>query len=901
LWRGDAYSEFAHEEWAAGESRRLAELRAGATEDLVELLLGAGEWTMAIATIESLIDREPFRDRPRGLLMRALADSGRRIDALRAFQTYRTFLVDEIGTEPSALLVALDREIARRGASEAQLPSGTVAFLFVDVEESTRLWVADPDAMSASLHRYDAVVRQAIESRGGYVSATAGDGIAAAFHHVSDATDAAVAAQRVLDGMDWCNGSPLRARMGIHVGAAEKRGGVYVGSPVNIAARVADAGHGGQVVATDAALSAAGIEGIDLGEHRLRDVEEPVRLLQLGAGDFPPLRTVSVGMVSVPSPRTSLVGREAEVIEVRKLVAAHRLVTLTGVGGCGKTRLAIEIAARDAPRRADGAWFVDLVSVGEGTAVAGAVAAALDLVTDASSSMADQIAAYLAPRDALLIVDNCEHRLSDVAELLDVLLDRAQRLRILTTSRQALEVDGEYTWRVPSLELGLRSASVRLFVERAAAVLGAFDPDDPTTEIIAEICDELDGIPLAIELAAARVRTMGVGEIRDRLDDRFNLLSGGGRRSRRRHQTLEAAVQWSYDLLSADEQVMLAGLSVFHGGFDVADVAAVAAMGRADAVDLADALVAKSLIDVTRTGELVRHRLLETIRLFALQRLVESGTAEVTRDRHLEHFLADPAVRDLGHAHEIAGGLRIQREIENLRAGASWAIERGRPAAAAVIASALQDQLMLRGETHQILAWLQDDPELDRAERVRCLGSAGWTRAQTFDLTGGLDSVTRAIEAAADEPVDYLPLAHCQAAKINMMRRDVDAGNDHLERGLRVAERTSCPAVGIATILISRSSVYANLGAFAASADAAAQALATAPETFTLRAFAVDLRDLAMFFDGRDPPTPRRCRDDSSAGPLRLSWGFTSAIVDAVIACRADGPDAAAARLADGA
>jgi predicted ATPase/DNA-binding SARP family transcriptional activator len=754
-WHGEVLDEFRHESWAVAEVARLDELRSVALETKAELLIARERPGEAVVTLEPHINAFPLRDQPRGLLMRALAEQGRQAEALRVYDTYRRYLADEVGTEPSAGVRAIERRIASGSAgTDGPSPAGDLAG--------------------------PAVLAPAKKS-----------------------------------------GFPLPAR-----------------------------------------------------------------------------RPVST-MVSIPSPRTSLVGRATAVIEIRKLVAEHPLVTLTGVGGCGKTRLAIEVAACEAPGRPDGVWFVDLASVADGTAVPGTVAAVLDLVTDTSTSTTSQIAAYLAARDALLVVDNCEHLLDEVAELVDVLLDHARNLRVLTTSREALALDGEYTWRVPSLELGPGSAAVRLFEERAAAATGRFEPDRPTTDVVAEICERLDGIPLAIELAAARARTMGVAEIRDRLDDRFQLLSGGSPRLPQRQQTLEAAVQWSYDLLSTEEHAMLALLSVFRGGFDLVDVAAVAELSFEAAAELVEVLVAKSLIDVTRGGERLRYRLLDTIRLFALRHLVEAGAAEAARDRHLEHFLADRAIRDLGYAQETAGGLRIQREIENLRAAASWAIERDRPAAAAVIACALLDQLMLRGDTHQLVAWLKDDPELDRAERVRCFGSAGWVSSEAFDLIDGLYWVTRAIDAAGGEAVDYLPQAHCQAAKIHVMRRNLDLANDHLERGLTVARLTTRPDVNIATILIARSSVYASLGAFADSADAAAEALTTAPDTFTLRSFALDLRDLAIFFDGRDPPPRRGRREDAGPGELRLSGDFTSSIVDAVIASRALGPEVAAARLAE--
>lgn len=778
-------------------------------------------------------------------------------------------------------------------------PSGTITFLFTDVEGSTRLWAADPDAMSSSLRRHDTLMRSVVDAHGGYVFGTAGDSFSVAFDRVSAAVDAAQAAQTALATTDWGGGPALRVRMGIHVGEAEERDADYFGPTVNTAARVEAAGHGGQVLISDAALSSAGVAGIDLGEHLLRDVAEPMRLFQLGGGEFPPLRTTSVGLVSIPSPRTSLIGREDAVVAIRKLVAEHRLVTLTGVGGCGKTRLAIEVADREAPSRPEGVWFVDLTAVADDTAVPGAVAAALALVTDDASPHEAQIATYLAPRDSLLVIDNCEHVLDEVADLLDVLLERAPRLRVLATSREALELEGEHTWRVPSLELGADSAAVRLFVDRARATADTFDPDPATTDVIAEICERLDGIPLAIELAAARVRNMSVADLRDNLDDRFRLLSGGRRRSRQRQQTLEATVQWSYDLLSPEEQAILRHLAVFQGGFDPADVPAVADVDRATALDLVDALAAKSLVDVRRAGDdTVRFRLLETIRLFALQRLVEAGDAEATRDRHLDHFLADPAVYDWGQYCRNAGFWRVEREFENLRGAAGWALERDRAGAAARIGSILPDQCIERGEANQLLSWLTEIDHLEPANQVHCLAIAAHVRGELLDTDGGLACADLAIEIAGDQPFDMLPMAHCVAAKLYMLRLDIPAARHHLEQALAVAPQTPSCEVNVGLALMFRAAGHAGLGAFTDAIADGAEALRQAPEDFTYRHTITDHRDLALFFAGEEPPPRARSNLTRPAGPTLPRYRHISQIVDVIVATPDTGAEVAGSTLA---
>jgi class 3 adenylate cyclase len=326
------------------------------------------------------------------------------------------------------------------------VPTGAVTFLFSDVVGSTRLWAADAEAMSASLRIHDQMLNDTIAKFSGHVFATAGDSFAVAFQRASAAVECAAAIQVSLSKIDWDSWPAISVRIGLHLGEAEERDGNYFGPPVNQAARVMAVAHGGQRVLTDGVRDAAGITATDLGTHTLRDIETPVHLNQLGTEEFPPLGSVGTGIVSLPSPRTSLVGREASVAEVRELIGAHRLVTLTGVGGCGKTRLAIEVAYREAPSRPEGVWFVDLSTIADERALPGAFAAALALEIRPRTAPIDEIAAYLAPRDALVVVDNCEHLVDEVAEFVDVLLERGPRLRALATSRESLDVEGEFTW-----------------------------------------------------------------------------------------------------------------------------------------------------------------------------------------------------------------------------------------------------------------------------------------------------------------------------------------------------------------------------------------------------------------------------------------------------------------------
>ena len=634
------------------------------------------------------------------------------------------------------------------------IPSGTVTFLFSDVVGSTRQWAADPEAMSGSLRIHDQIFNDTIARYDGHVFSTAGDSFAVAFARASEAVECAEAIQAALAHVDWGSCPALSVRIGLHQGEAEERDANYFGPAVNQAARVMAVAHGGQTLLTDGVRDAAGVVVTDLGTHLLRDIEAPVHLSQLGDHGFPPLRSAGTGIVSLPSPRTSLIGRDESVEHIRKLVGAHRLVTLTGVGGCGKTRLAIETAYREIPSHPQGIWFVDLSTIADAAALPGAVASALRLSVDAGTDPIDQLVTYLSPRVALLVVDNCEHVIDDVADVIDRLLEECPDLRIVTTSREALEVDGEFTWKVPSLATGRDAAAVRLFVDRAEAA-GAQLPDDArTTEAVRDIVERLDGIPLAIELAAARTRSMSVTEVLHLLDDRFSLLSGGSRRSRQRQATLEGAVQWSYDLLSEEEQDLLMTLSVFQGGFAAPDVAVVAQLSELNSRTLIDALTAKSLADVTRgaSGE-VRHRLLETIRLFALARLVDSGGAVETRDRHLAHFAndaldrrTDPVLRwsTLDHVN------RSDREYENFRSAITWALEREQVAIAVQMAAMGLEAAAARGEIQLAIDVLRRDVDLDPAADGFVQTILSFALTSQGDPVGALACAERALAIARD-------------------------------------------------------------------------------------------------------------------------------------------------------
>ena len=494
--------------------------------------------------------------------------------------------------------------------------------------------------MRTALAAHDEVLCKAIEAHGGWLFKHTGDGVCAAFASPRSAVDAAVAAQRALE---------LPVRMGLATGEAELRAGDYFGAALNRAARVMAAGHGGQILLADSTAGLlSGVDLIDMGPRRLRDLPTPVGVFQVRAAglrtEFPALQALDASRGNLRPATTSFIGRESEAGEVQAAIKAHRLVTLTGVGGVGKTRLALEVAGRLVDEFPDGVWFFELAAVTDPAAVPDAVAAVLGITQQPGRTVAESVAAALEGRVRLLVLDNCEHVLDAAADLIEAILAASATTKIVATSREGLGIADEQLWPVPSLDVGagVDSAAVSLFIERAQAVSPGFSVAEPgEADAVVEICRRLDGIPLAIELAASRMASMTAAEVRDRLDHRFRLLVGS-RRGLERHHTLRHAVAWSYDLLADAEKALLDRCSVFAGGFDLHSACAVA--GSPDApddfatLDLLDALVRKSLLVADRSAGRTRYSMLETIRQFAEEQLVARGEASEIRAAHSRYF-----------------------------------------------------------------------------------------------------------------------------------------------------------------------------------------------------------------------------------------------------------------------
>ena len=576
-------------------------------------------------------------------------------------------------------------------------PSGTVTFLFTDIEGSTRRWEKTPAAMGVALARHDAILEEAITSHGGVVFSRMGDGMAAAFASAHDCLEAALEAQRGLAQESWPDEiGELRSRMGAHTGEGVLVNGQYLNQPLNRCARLMAVAHGGQVVlsgTTEPLVRGSLPEGmvlVDLGEHRLRDLDRPMHIFQLGEHSFAPLRSLDAFPGNLPVQLTSFVGRDGDLATVAKALGTARLVTLTGTGGVGKTRLAVQAAADALLEFPDGAWLCELAAAGDPDSMLEVVAIALGFTPRQGVALAQGIGEYLGTKALLIVLDNCEHLLDAAAAFAEKLLAACPQLRILATSRETLDVDGERVVRLRSLSMPDPSASPeemlsadapRLFIDRAEAAGVEVHLSEPTARAVVEICRRLDGIPLAIELAAARVVALSPMEIAARLDERFRLLTGGRRVSVERHHTLRATVDWSYSLLNPTEQGVFDRLGTFPATFDAAAAEAVAGGEGIEAWDVLDALtslVAKSMLVADQSAEgKTRYQMLESLRHYARERLDATGSADAIRRLHAQHYTTIAAEIREGcrGLDEGTARSRFGAELDNLRAAVLWGLD----------------------------------------------------------------------------------------------------------------------------------------------------------------------------------------------------------------------------------
>jgi predicted ATPase/class 3 adenylate cyclase len=656
------------------------------------------------------------------------------------------------------------------------IPTGTVTFLFTDIEGSTKLAQQYPDAMPALLARHHEILNQSIQAQNGFVFQIVGDSFAAAFHSASDALHAALEGQRLLQHEAW-SPAPIKVRMGINTGAAQLKddpqghGVFYEGyATLALTQRIMSVGHGGQILLSQTTYDLLkdkhddNTELRDMGERRLKDIAKPKHLYQVVVADllsdFPPLTTLETSNHNLPAQFTSFIGRERELTETRNLLSSTRLLTFIGPGGTGKTRLSLQVAALQVSEFKDGAWLIELAPLADPAYIVSTIASTFNLREVQGVPLMDTVTDYLRGKQLLLVLDNCEHLIDACARLSEQLLHACPNLKILASSREALGIDGETVYRVPSLSLPsapggmseiMRNEATRLFVERAIKANPQFTLTKDNASFVTQICERLDGIPLAIELAAARVKLFTPEQIAARLDDRFKLLTGGSRTALPRQQTLRALIDWSYLTLNETEQHVLRQLAVFSGGWTFE--AAEAVVGEMEAMDGLSGLVNKSLVNVEeKDGESrypaegsYRYRYLETIRQYAMEKLLESEENRDARTRHLTHFMevCTRAEEKFSTAERLMWVNRLEVEHDNIRSALSWALE-SEPQSALQMVCSLAGFWLSRSYMTEGSTWCQ----------------AAISRAEALSPAGPNIDQTRALRARAYSALAMLSINH---------------------------------------------------------------------------------------------------------------------------------------------
>jgi predicted ATPase/serine/threonine protein kinase len=648
-----------------------------------------------------------------------------------------------------------------------RLPTGTVTFLFTDIEGSTKLAREHPETWEDTRARHHAILQTAMDAHHGHVFQIIGDAFCVAFHTADDGLLAAIDAQQKLQNENWGE-TLLKVRMGLHTGQAEINGREYHGYlAMSLVQRVMSAGYGGQILLSDATENLLRgqlpkeISLRDLGENRLKDVPQLVRIFQAFVpnlpADFPKLSTLNLAPNNLPTNLSKFIGREKEIAEVKGALSEYRLVTLTGSGGVGKTRLSLQVATELLDQFPNGTWFVELAPITDPDLIPQIILTAADMQAQQGRSALESLTDFLREKTSLLVLDNCEHLIEACAKLADTLLNAAPNLKILASSREALGVKGEQAWHVPSLSIpdlkhlpaveGLSQyEAVRLFIDRAVLAQPHFTVTDENANAVAQICSRLDGIPLAIELAAARVKVLKAEQIAERLNDRFRLLTGGSRTALPRQQTLRALIDWSYDLLAENEKLLLRRLAVFMGGCMLEAAEQVCSDGQLHAEDVLDLiihLVDKSLVVVDEQPGQLRYRMLETVRQYAREKLLESGEGERFRIQHLAYFLkfAEETEPHLSRAEQIEWLDRLELDDDNLRAALEWAVDDPQndpPEAALRLCNALWYFWYLRGNRLGRREWFSraltiPTQSLRTIARARALGIAGFFALQQYD------------------------------------------------------------------------------------------------------------------------------------------------------------------------
>ncbi|MDT5055827.1 MAG: hypothetical protein QOF66_4193 [Mycobacterium sp.] len=682
------------------------------------------------------------------------------------------------------------------------VPTGTVTLLLADVEGSTRLWETQPDEMTAAFASLDRTLAQVVDAHHGVrpIEQGEGDSFVVAFGRASDAVACALELQRAPL-------APIRLRIGLHTGEVQLRDeSNYIGPTINRTARLRDLAHGGQTVlsrttsdlVTDRLPTDAWLA--DLGSHPVRDLPRPEHVMQLChpeiRNEFPPLRTSKAARShNLPAQLTSFVGRRSEMDEIRRSLTDNRLVTLTGAGGAGKTRLAVEVAYRLATEDVDdGVFFVELAPIADPDLVPVAVLRALGLRDEPGRSALDTVTRFIGDLGVLIVLDNCEHVLDAVAATTTTLLSACAQSTVLTTSREPIGLPGEVIYRVPSLSLD--DEAMELFADRARRARPELAVNDASANTVAEICHRLDGLPLAIELAAARVRALSLDEILDGLHDRFRLLTGGSRGAVRRQQTLRASVDWSHTLLTEPESVLFRRLAAFMGGFDIAAAQAVASAGdieRHQVIDLVALLVDKSLVTAEYSSGPTRYRLLETVRQYALEKLGESGDADAVRTRHRDHYCTLAATIDIPGQTELDRRVDCcEMDIDNLRGAFTWSLERSEVERALELAAALQPLWVCEGRVQEGLGWFDSvlsALDSDVAPGVRARAMADRAALDAYAGVASVELAQLALSIARDVGDSKLTVRALTACAAQTVYRP-EVSRQYLDEGIELAKES---------------------------------------------------------------------------------------------------------------
>ena len=792
-------------------------------------------------------------------------------------------------------------------------PTGTVTFLFTDIEGSTRLWETNPARMRRAVDRHQVLLREAIADQGGVHFKTVGDALQAAFADAPSAVAAAVAGQQALVAEDWGDQGPLRVRMALHAGSATPVDGDYLAPCLNRLSRLLGAGHGEQVLLTETVRRLlegslpSGVAFRDLAEHRLRDLLEPERVWQVLApglpADFPPLRSLDARRNNLPVQLTPLVGRENDVAAVAALLieSGARLVTLTGPGGTGKTRLALAVAAElldgDPDSVPDGVWFVDLAPLTDPALVLPTIAAALGIRETGAQTLHESLVAFLESKRLLLVLDNFEHQLA-AATVVSDLLQAGPDVLVLVTSREALRLHGERDVAVAPLALPLAGPprsldilaqvpAVALFVQRAQAAKADFVLTQENAAAVTAICRRLDGLPLALELAAARVKHLPPDALLKRLEHRLPLLTGGSRNAPARQRTLRDAIAWSYDLLSREEQTLFRRLGVFAGGWTLEMAEAVVNHETAsDVLDGLASLVDKSLVrQLEEVGADPRFGMLGTIRDFATDQLHASGEDAATHQAHMMAFrdLVETAEPQLVGPEQEVWMDRLDVELDNVRAALAWAVDTRQPATAQQMASALIEFWDGRGLFTEGISWLERalTEAAPSPQRVKALLAAGV-------LAHGLGDLDRA-RAYCEESLELAQAFGDErgiARALNMLGNQAESRGDHehavahFEEAVTILRQLG-DSRGVAGVLNNLAVAVGNAGDIARATTLLNEVLVVSRAARDTRSTAVVLLNLGDLARERGALNEARVLADEAL-LLARELGNTSAIASAL-------------------